>query len=150
MRPTASNLKSEKAKHLVQNERLLDKKLESALQQRKKTLGNVQWRILTNLIEANEGLSMKDLSQLTHTNDSTLTKVVDKLVNDSLVYRRPHPKDRRKILIISSSKGKALHAKLESDVNQCYEQMFEPLSAVQMKSLQSILQTLNSKNSLTL
>lgn len=38
MSPTAGNLKSELAKLLVQNERLLDKKLESALQQRKKRL----------------------------------------------------------------------------------------------------------------
>lgn len=145
----SNDLKSELAKLLVENERQLDKKLEQALQQRKKAIGNVQWRILDSLISAAQGLSMKDLSSLTHTNDSTLTKVVDRMVSDSLVYRRPNPNDRRKIMIHNSSRGKTLHAKLQNDVSSCYNDMFAQLSVQQMHSLQDILLTLHKTNAIS-
>ena len=139
-----TDLKSELAKLLVENERLLDKKLEQVLQQQKKVIGNVQWRLLDNLLNSPGGLSMKDLSLLTHTNDSTLTKVIDKMVSDSWVFRRPNPNDRRKIMILISSRGKTLHGKLQNDVNGCYDEMFAKLSVDQMQSLQGILATLNT------
>ncbi len=139
-----TDLKSELARLLIDNERQLDKKLELVLQQQKKTISNVQWRLLENLLISPTGLSMKDLSLLTHTNDSTLTKVIDKMVSDSWVFRRPNPNDRRKIMILISSRGKRLHAKLQGDVNSCYDEMFATLSLSQMQSLQGILSTLNA------
>lgn len=92
MNITTTDLKSELVKLLLDNERLLDKRLEATLKQQDIVIGNLQWRILDNLVQFSEGLSMKELSQLTHTNDSTLTKIVDKMVSEGWVYRRPAPK----------------------------------------------------------
>lgn len=99
--------------------------------------------ILDHLIQCPKGLSMKELSEKTHTNDSTLTKIVDKMVSESWVYRRPAQKDRRKIIIVNSSKGIKLHNKLQNQVNSCYDDAFSALSENQLVALQDILSTLH-------
>jgi DNA-binding MarR family transcriptional regulator len=141
---TTIDLKSELAKLLLDNERLLEKRLETTLKQQDIVIGNLQWRILDNLVQFPEGLSMKELSKLTHTNDSTLTKVVDKMVSESWVNRRPAPKDRRKIMMVNSNKGIALHQKLQDNVTSCYDDVFSSLSEIQLVALQGILSTLHN------
>jgi DNA-binding MarR family transcriptional regulator len=140
---TMNDLKSELAKLIIDNERQIEKRLEVTLKQQETVIGNLQWRILDNLVQSPKGLSMKELSKLTHTNDSTLTKIVDRMVSESLVYRRPAPKDRRKIMIVNSNKGRVLHQNLQSNVTNCYDDAFSSLSENQLVSLQGILSTLH-------
>jgi MarR family transcriptional regulator, organic hydroperoxide resistance regulator len=66
-----------------------------------------QWRILRLLIES-DGLTMRALADAVSLNRPTMTKVVDKLVADALVYRVPDPNDRRKVGIFLSNKGRSL------------------------------------------
>ena len=47
-----------------------------------------QWRILKLLVEKN-GRPMSDLTQAALLNHPTLTKMIDRMVSDALVYRRP-------------------------------------------------------------
>jgi MarR family transcriptional regulator, organic hydroperoxide resistance regulator len=65
------------------------------------------WRILRLLIES-DGLTMRALADAVSLNRPTMTKVVDKLVVDALVYRMPDPNDRRKVGIFLSNKGRSL------------------------------------------
>lgn len=72
-----------------------------------------QWRILKVLSDGN-GRSMGDLAEAALLNHPTLTKTIDRMVSDSLVYRISDPNDRRKVLIFSSDRGKALSQRLNS------------------------------------
>ena len=72
-----------------------------------------QWRVLRVLYES-DGLTMRALADAVTMNRPTMTKVVDKLVADALVYRVPDPKDRRKVRIFLSDQGRTLY----SDQNQ--------------------------------
>ena len=45
-------------------------------------------------------------------NHPTLTKMIDRMVSDSLVYRLHDPDDRRKVLMYSSDRGKKLAQRL--------------------------------------
>ncbi len=72
-----------------------------------------QWRILKVLSDGN-GRSMGDLADAALLNHPTLTKTIDRMVSDSLVYRISDPNDRRKVLIFSSDRGKALSRRLNS------------------------------------
>ena len=72
-----------------------------------------QWRILKVLSDGN-GRSMGDLAEAALLNHPTLTKTIDRMVSDSLVYRISDPNDRRKVLIFSSDRGKALSRRLNS------------------------------------
>ena len=55
---------------------------------------------------------MSDLTQAALLNHPTLTKMIDRMVSDALVYRRPDPKDGRKVLIFISERGRALNERL--------------------------------------
>lgn len=72
-----------------------------------------QWRILKVLSDGN-GRSMGELAEAALLNHPTLTKTIDRMVSDSLVYRISDPNDRRKVLIFSSDRGKALSQRLNS------------------------------------
>jgi DNA-binding MarR family transcriptional regulator len=70
-----------------------------------------QWRILKVLSDGN-GRSMGELAEAALLNHPTLTKTIDRMVADSLVYRISDPDDRRKVLIFSADRGRALARRL--------------------------------------
>jgi len=75
-----------------------------------------QWRILQLLAEKN-GRTMSELTQAALLNHPTLTKMIDRMVSDALVYRRPDPQDGRKVLIFISERGRALNERLNRLAN---------------------------------
>ena len=71
-----------------------------------------RWRILKVLSDGN-GRSMGELAKAVLLNHPTLTKTIDRMSADALVYRISDPQDRRKVLIFSSDRGKALMQRLD-------------------------------------
>lgn len=71
-----------------------------------------RWRILKVLSDGN-GRSMGELADAVLLNHPTLTKTIDRMTADALVYRISDPQDRRKVLIFSSDRGKALTRRLD-------------------------------------
>lgn len=55
---------------------------------------------------------MRELVAGTRLDDSTLTRVVDRLAALGLVYREADPTDRRRVLVAVSDRGRALHGRL--------------------------------------
>jgi DNA-binding MarR family transcriptional regulator len=72
-----------------------------------------QWRILKVLSDG-DGHSMGELADAVLLNHPTLTKMVDRMVSDSLVYRRQDVEDRRKVLMFISDCGRVLCKRLNS------------------------------------
>ena len=72
-----------------------------------------QWRILKVLSDG-DGHSMGELADAVLLNHPTLTKMIDRMVSDALVYRVQDPEDRRKVLMFSSDRGKILCKRLNS------------------------------------
>jgi MarR family transcriptional regulator, organic hydroperoxide resistance regulator len=94
---------------LAQANREINRQLETRL--RSEGVPVEQWRILKVLSDGN-GRSMGDLADAALLNHPTLTKTIDRMVSDSLVYRISDPGDRRKVLIFSSDRGQALSQRL--------------------------------------
>jgi DNA-binding MarR family transcriptional regulator len=94
---------------LAQANREINRQLETRL--RVEGVPVEQWRILKVLADGN-GRSMGDLAEAALLNHPTLTKTIDRMVADSLVYRISDPRDRRKVLIFCSDRGKALVRRL--------------------------------------
>jgi DNA-binding MarR family transcriptional regulator len=65
-------------------------------------------KILALLIDGN-GMSMGELADILVVNNPTLTKMVDRMVTDKLVFREPDSNDRRKVLIRITKPGTDLH-----------------------------------------
>jgi DNA-binding MarR family transcriptional regulator len=71
-----------------------------------------QWRILRALSDGH-GHSMTDLAGAVLMPHPTLTKAVDRLVDDALVYRRQDVADRRRVVVHLSDLGRDLVARLD-------------------------------------
>lgn len=70
-----------------------------------------QWRVL-NLLADGEGHPMTELAEYALLPAPTATKLVDRLVADTLVYRHPDPADRRRVLVYAAERGRELHSRL--------------------------------------
>ncbi len=71
-----------------------------------------QWCILKVLSDGN-GRSMSDLAEVVLLNHPTLTKIIDRMVSDTLVCRASDPNDRRKVLMFCSDRGRILCHQLD-------------------------------------
>ena len=91
----------------------VNRQLEEELQESLRPAGVPieQWRILEALDRAGS-LPMGELAIQALIEPTTLTKMIDRMVSDNLVYRAPDPADRRRVLILLASSGKAVHKRL--------------------------------------
>jgi DNA-binding MarR family transcriptional regulator len=100
-----------------------------------------QWRILKLLAEQN-GRSMSDLTQVALLNHPTLTKMIDRMISDALVYRRPDPKDGRKVVIFVSERGRALNERLSRRANLRQAEIVEGYGDRETEELKRLLSAL--------
>ncbi|MFG2780362.1 MarR family winged helix-turn-helix transcriptional regulator [Streptomyces prunicolor] len=67
-----------------------------------------QWRVLS-VIADGKGHPMTEIADQVLMPAPSLTKLVDRMVADNLVYRRPDRADRRRVLLHLTARGRALH-----------------------------------------
>ena len=100
-----------------------------------------QWRILKVLSDGN-GHSMGELADAVLLNHPTLTKMIDRMVSDTLVYRVQDPNDRRKVLMFISDRGKVLCRKLNSLAVDQEEHILESYGDKSTNELKRLLESL--------
>ena len=71
------------------------------------------WRILQALADGH-GHSMGELADAVLMNHPTLTKTLDRMVSEALVYRRQSTDDRRRIAVYAATSGRALLRRLDA------------------------------------
>jgi DNA-binding MarR family transcriptional regulator len=71
-----------------------------------------------------------------------VTALVDALETDGLVRRRPHPADRRAILVELTDHGAAEGAEATSVLDRVHQELLSVLTPAQQESLLSCLETL--------
>jgi DNA-binding MarR family transcriptional regulator len=98
---------------LSQAERLVTGRLSAALEAQGLTLA--QWRVLSLLADG-AGHPMTEAAEFAMLPAPSLTKVVDRMVSSNLVYRRPDLRDRRRVLIYSTARGRRLQQRLARDL----------------------------------
>ncbi|MFF7754638.1 MarR family winged helix-turn-helix transcriptional regulator [Streptomyces sp. NPDC007971] len=67
-----------------------------------------QWRVLSITADG-LGHPMTEIAEYALMPAPSLTKLVDRMVADNLVYRRPDPADRRRVLLYLTARGRILH-----------------------------------------
>ena len=78
------------------------------------------WRVLTLLADG-RGWSMGELAEAGLFSLATATRTVDRMVAEALVYRVPHPEDRRKVLVFLSDKGRELWTSVKKSADRSEE-----------------------------
>ncbi|MEV0460063.1 MarR family winged helix-turn-helix transcriptional regulator [Catellatospora methionotrophica] len=108
---------------LTQAERLLQRRLSAIL--RAELCSPEAWRVLT-LLAAEGGRPMTEVADGAFLPPGTLTKVVDQLVEHSLVYRRVDPLDRRRVRAYLSPRGRQLHDRVAERVRASIGELAMP------------------------
>jgi DNA-binding MarR family transcriptional regulator len=103
-----------------------------------------QWRVLRVLAES-ESMTMKGLAETVSMNRPTMSKIVDKLVAEALVFRVPDSEDRRKIRISLSEKGKSLFVVHDERVNTHQVLIEHNYGISETKQLKEMLEDLLNK-----
>jgi DNA-binding MarR family transcriptional regulator len=99
------------------------------------------WRVLQTLC-VDGPLSMGTLGEATRTTAPTLTRIVDRLVDRSLVYRNVDPADRRRLLIHASERGRGLQQALQKPLQQAETAALINFSAKDIQTLRVLLERL--------
>ncbi|MFI2201628.1 MarR family winged helix-turn-helix transcriptional regulator [Streptomyces sp. NPDC020192] len=69
-----------------------------------------QWRVLSCAADG-QGHPMTEIADHALMPAPSLTKLVDRMVADNLVHRRPDPADRRRVLLYLTPRGRILHGR---------------------------------------
>lgn len=94
---------------LSRAERLLASLMSALLEPEHCTLE--EWRVL-KILSDGHGHIMTEVADFAMLPAPTLTKLIDRLVSDGLVYRRADERDRRRVLAYLSAAGRARYERL--------------------------------------
>ena len=83
--------------------------------------GVEEWRVINFLAE--DGHTMSEAAKYAGLAAPTLTKLIDRLVTNNIVYRRIALEDRRKVRIFLTRRGKSLHRRLAEIVECCQSEL---------------------------
>lgn len=91
--------------HLLSHaERLLAARISALLQRERRSLE--EWRVL-NILSDGQGHIMTEIADFAMLTAPTLTKLMDRMVAENLVYRRADERDRRRVLAYLAGPGRA-------------------------------------------
>ena len=97
-----------------------------------------QWRALVLLADG-RGHAMTELAEFALVPAPSLTRLVDRMVADGLVHRRVDPRDRRRVLVHATRRGRALHRRLAERIEAEHEAVFAGLDSAETQRLLSLL-----------
>lgn len=121
----------------------LNRQLEADLNERLRPLGAPidQFRIL-EVLNAQEPRAMGAIAAAALVETPTLTKIIDKMTSEGLVYRMPDPADRRRVLIMTAPAGKALFKSLRSAASAQEKRILDVLRSEKAAELRNMLREL--------
>ena len=121
----------------------LNRQLEAELEDRLRPGGVPieQYRIL-EVLDAKEPAAMGEIAQQSLIEAPTLTKIVDKMVAEGLVYRAPDANDRRRVLILTAPAGKTLFKRLRGVSTAQEQRIIDLLEGDKAAALRSLLKEL--------
>ena len=121
--------------------RRLEQMLEAELKPR--SISIHQYRVLEALTEQN-GLPMGDLATRLLIDGPTLTKIIDRMVESTQVYRAPDPHDLRRVLIFLSQRGAEQFRDIGPVINSIQQKLLNRLGASDATVLTGLLSELLS------
>lgn len=101
-----------------------------------------QWRVL-DIVARRGGIAMSALAEAVPMPAPSLTRLVDHLVEDALLYRADDPGDRRRVLVHVSSRGEQVHGRLAALVAAADSEALAALSPDEVAHLRALLGRLN-------
>lgn len=101
-----------------------------------------QWRVLTLLADG-AGHPMNEIAEHAMVPAPTLTKIIDRLTDSALVYRRPDRSDRRRVLVLLSELGRTVYDEHRAGVTAAESRAADTLDAAERAQLRHLLERLS-------
>jgi DNA-binding MarR family transcriptional regulator len=128
--------------HLIAS---INRQIEEDLEDRLRPEGvPIEWFRALDALSRKDGQPMGALAGQVLVDATTLTKLIDRMVADALVYRAPDRQDRRKVLIFLAAKGRALRERLAPVVDEQQRQIFADLKGGKAEELKRLLLSLKT------
>ena len=99
-------------------------------------------RVLSALRDG-QGRPMGELAELVGMNHPTLTKAIDRMVSDNLVYRAYDPTDRRRVVVVLADAGRQLLETAEPIVAEHEQRIAQVLGRPALAHLVTALERLS-------
>ena len=121
----------------------LHKQLEADLAERLRPGGVPveHFRVLETL-DAKEPRAMGEIAAAALIETPTLTKVIDRMATEGLVYRAPDPQDRRRVLVLATPEGKTLFKRLRGATQAQERRLADRLESSKAAELKNLLREL--------
>ncbi|HCF50573.1 MAG TPA: MarR family transcriptional regulator [Syntrophomonas sp.] len=101
-----------------------------------------QYAVLKCLWDEN-GQTAKQLSERLYLDGSTVTGILDRMENKSLISRQPDPKDRRAVRVMLTEQGRALNEPVNAAIERANKKALERLEPQESAFLKKLLEELN-------
>ena len=95
--------------------------------------------LLAQLDRAPKGMTLGELSQRMMVSNGNVTGLVDRLVEQGLINRRPSPKDRRAQIVSLTADGRRFFRAMARENGDWIGEMFADLSAADIETLLRLL-----------
>jgi DNA-binding MarR family transcriptional regulator len=103
-----------------------------------------RWRALS-LLADDAGHPMVELAEHTLLSPPTLTRVIDGMVADNLVHRRVDERDRRRVLVFATRRGRTLHRRIAARIERERDSILSPdLTPEDLERLAALLGALTT------
>jgi DNA-binding MarR family transcriptional regulator len=135
-KPGESPLLHELAQALSSAERCVVRQLARALEDEGVTVD--QWRTL-QLLADGRGHRMSEISEFAFLPAPSLTRLIDRMATDGLVHRRVDVRDRRRVLVHLTPRGRALQRRLAQRVEREQHAMLAADDAADTERLLALL-----------
>ncbi|MGF7236465.1 MAG: MarR family winged helix-turn-helix transcriptional regulator [Frankia sp.] len=97
-----------------------------------------EWRVLS-LLADNAGHAMNEIAEFTMLPAPTLTKVIDRMVSATLVYRRADEIDRRRVLVFASDRGPQALKQWSAAVDREHDDLISTIGQEEIDLLRALL-----------
>ncbi len=87
-----------------------------------------------------DALSVNELAEKMNLDKSTVSRQVEKLVQEDIINRITSPKDRRRVHISLTSKGKQMYKTMNQSMNEQFQTAFQKIPE---KELETFLKVFN-------
>ncbi len=101
-----------------------------------------QYAVLKCLWDEN-GQTAKQLAERLYLDGSTVTGILDRMENKTLVSRQPDPKDRRALRVTLTKQGRALKEPVSAAIEQANRKALDRLDPQESALLHKLLEELN-------
>lgn len=101
-----------------------------------------QYAVLKCLWDKN-GQTAKQLSERLYLDGSTVTGILDRMENKSLINRQPDSKDRRAVRVMLTEKGRALNEPVNAAIESANQKALQKLRPQESVLLKKLLEELN-------